>query len=190
AVLAADLSLLGETHGFDVWRVVGATWQAAIGGLRAVAAESIDQSTLEGQIATMTSLLGIFDASGGNLFRTAYETALGRLLLASGRVDAARERLDAALALAQDTGMHFYDAELLRLRAQTHDDRDARQADIDAAFRLARSQTATLFELRTAVDDFEFRGEVAADAVAAAANRIPANSAWPELARAAAALSP
>jgi hypothetical protein len=25
-VLAAGLSKLGERHGFDVWRVVGATW--------------------------------------------------------------------------------------------------------------------------------------------------------------------
>ena len=182
AVLAADLSRLGETHGFDVWRVVGATWQAAIG-------DSIDQSALDGQVATMTTLLRIFDASGANLFRTAYEAALGRLLMAAGRPDAARERLDSALALAQDTGMHFYDAELLRLRAQTQDDPDERGAEINSALQLARSQTAALFELRIALDDFELRGEVAADAVAEAANRIPANSAWPELARALAALS-
>jgi len=165
-----------------VWQVVGATWQAAI-------RDGIDQAALEGQIATMTTLLGIFDASGGNLFRTAYEAGLGRLLIAGGRLDAARERLDTALALAQDTGMHFYDAELLRLRAQTQGDPDAREAEIDAALRLARCQTATLFELRTALDDFELRGEVAADAVAAAANRIPANNSWPELERARAALS-
>jgi hypothetical protein len=35
-VLAADLSKLGERHGFDVSRVVGATWQAAVGGLGAL----------------------------------------------------------------------------------------------------------------------------------------------------------
>ena len=43
--------------------------------------------------------------------------------------------------------MCFYDAELLRLRAHTHADPDARQA---AALDLARSRGATLFELRAA----------------------------------------
>ena len=65
AVLAADLSRLGERHGFDVWRLVGATWQTAIGSLGALAADGVDQSALEGQISTMTTLLGYFDASGG-----------------------------------------------------------------------------------------------------------------------------
>jgi class 3 adenylate cyclase/tetratricopeptide (TPR) repeat protein len=186
AVQAADLSALGERHGFDVWQGVGATWQAAVGGLCAVGA---DETALAGHIATMTTLLGYFRAAGGNLFRTAYDGVLGRLLIGAGRPEEARECLDTALALAQDTGMCFYDAELLRLRAQTHGEPAARQADIDAAVKLARRQGATLFELRAALDDFELRGEPARAAVAAAANRIPANNAWPDLGRAQAALS-
>ena len=91
-------------------------------------------------------------------------------------------------ALARDTGMHFYDAELLRLRAHTHTDPDARQADIGAALDLARRQGATLFELRAALDDFELRGEPARAAVVDAVSRFPVNNAWPELARAQAAL--
>ena len=70
----------------------------------------------------------------------------------------ARHRLDTGLQLAEDTGMHFYDAELLRLRAHTHIDPDVRQADIGAALELAHRQGATLFELRSALDDFELRG--------------------------------
>ena len=73
--------------------------------------------------------------------------------------------------------MCFYDAELLRLRAHTHTDPDARQADIAAALDLARRQGATLFELRAALDDFELRGAPARAALADAASRIPANSA-------------
>ena len=137
----------------------------------------------------MTTLLGYFDASGGNLFRTAYDAALGRLLIAAGQPDAARERLDIALALAQDTGMRFYDAELLRLRAQTHDDAAARQAEINGALELARRQTATLFELRAALDDFELRGKAATAAVRDAVNHMPTDSACPELAKAKAALT-
>ena len=69
--------------------------------------------------------------------------------------------------------MRFYDAELLRLRAHTHTDPDARRADIDAALDLARRQGATLFELRAALDDFELRGEPARAALADAAGRYP-----------------
>ena len=137
----------------------------------------------------MTTLLGCFRASGGNLFCTAYDAVLGRLLIAAGRPAAARECLDTALALAQDTGMCYYDAELLRLRARTHHEPAARQADINAALELAGRQGATLFELRAALDDFELRGEPASCVVADAAKRMPANNAWPELARAQAALS-
>ena len=85
--------------------------------------------------------------------------------------------------------MCFYDAELLRLRAHTHADPDARRADIGAALELARRQGATLFELRAALDDYDLRGEPARAALIDAASRIPANSAWPELARAQASLS-
>jgi hypothetical protein len=92
-------------------------------------------------------------------------------------------------ALAQDTGMCFDDAELLRLRAHTHTDPDARQADIAAALELARRQGVTLFELRAALDDYELLGQPARAALIDAASRIPANNAWPELARAQASLS-
>ena len=82
-------------------------------------------------------------------------------MTAAGQPEQARARLDTALQFAQDTGMHFYDAELLRLRAHTHTDPDARRADLAAALELARRQGATLFELRAALDDFELRGQPA-----------------------------
>ena len=189
AVLAADLSELGERHGFDVWRLAGAGLQACVGGLTAIAADSVDPRALEGHIATLTALLDTFRVVEANLFTTLFDAVLGRLLIAAGQPETARERLDIALALAQDTGMRIYDAELLRLRAQTHDDPAPRQADINAALELARRQGATIFELRSALDDFELRGEPAAAAVAQAAKRIPANYAWPELVRAKAALA-
>jgi hypothetical protein len=109
-------------------------------------------------------------------------------LIAAGQPEAARARLNTALQLARDTGMCFCDAEMLRLRARTHTDPDARRADIAAALELARRQGATLFELRAALDDFELRGEPARAALADAASRIPTDSALPELARAEARL--
>jgi class 3 adenylate cyclase/tetratricopeptide (TPR) repeat protein len=189
AVLVAELSELGERHGFDVWRLLGAGLQASVGGLTAIAADSVDQRALEGHIATLTKLLDYYRVFEANLFTTAHHAVLGRLLIVAGQPKTARERLDVALALAQDTGMRFYDAELLRLRAQTHADPAARQADINAALELAHRQGAALFELRAALDDFELRGAPAAGAVAEAAKRTPSNYVWPELVRAKAALS-
>ena len=85
--------------------------------------------------------------------------------------------------------MRFYDAELLRLRAMTHDDLTARGAEIDLALGLARRRGATLFELRAALDDFELRGQPARAALSDAAGCIPSNNEWPELVRAQATLA-
>jgi class 3 adenylate cyclase len=189
AVVAADLINEAERHGFDMWRLVGVTWRAAVSALAAHGTGDVDPSALAAHIATFTTSLDALRAMEVNIYTTIYDGVLGRLLIAAGQLEAARGRLDIGLALARDTGMCFYDAELLRLRAQTHEDPAARRADITAALALARRQGGTFFELRAALDDFELAGEPASAAVADAANRIPANNAWPELARAEAALS-
>ena len=189
AVVAADMINEAERHGFDVWRVAGATWQAAVGALAALDSDDLDPTDRAAHIATITAFLGTLRTIEVNIYTTIFDGVLGRLLITAGQLETARERLDTGLSLAQHTGMRFYDAELLRLRAQTHADPTARQADINAALELARRQGATLFELRAALDDFELRGAPAAAAVADAAKRIPVGYAWPELARAKAALS-
>jgi hypothetical protein len=178
-----------ERHGFDMWRLVGVTWRAAIDALAAHDTGDVAPTALAGHIATFTTSLDALRAIEVNIYTTIFDGVLGRLLIAAGQLEAARERLDIGLALAEDAGMCFYDAELLRLRAQTDSDAAARQAEINRALELGRRQTATLFELRAVLDDFKLRGNAASDAVAGAANRIRANGAWPELARAKAALS-
>jgi class 3 adenylate cyclase len=187
AVVVADMIDEAERHGFDMWRLVGTTWQAAVSALAAL--DTGEPTTFAPHISTLTTLLDGVRKLEVNIYTTVFDGILGRLLIAAGQPEAARERLDTGLALARDTGMCFYDAELLRLRAQTHDDPDACQADIDRALNLARRQTAALVELRAALDDFALRGRAAADGLAEAVARIPTNSAWPEVARAQAALS-
>ena len=108
-------------------------------------------------------------------------------MIAAGEPEQARARLGTALRLAEDAGMHFYDAKLLRLVPAPTPTQRPRRADITAALALARRQGATLFELRAALDDFELRGEPARATLADAASRIPTDSAFPELARAGAA---
>jgi tetratricopeptide (TPR) repeat protein len=189
AVLVAELIEQAERHGFDFWRLVAATQQATVAALATLGAHDVEPAVLSAHIATVTTLLDTVRTFGLLIHITFYDGVLGRLLIAAGQPERARARLDTALQLAQDTGMCFYDAELLRLRARTHTDPDARQADITAALALARRQGATVFELRAALDDFEFRGEPARAALMHATSRIPTNSAWPELARAQASLS-
>jgi hypothetical protein len=184
ATVAATLITESERHGFEMWRLVGVAWQTAISAL--VAVGTGEQATT---IKTLASSLEELRSIGVNILTTIYDGILGRVLLAAGQAEAARDRLNFGLALARDTDMHFYDAELLRLRAQTFDDPAARQAEINSALELSRRQNATLFELRAALDDFELRGTAASAAVADAAKRIPADSGWPEMVRARAALA-
>ena len=184
AVLAACLIEQAERHGFDAWQLWGGAQQATLSALAALGTEDLNPTALSNHIATMTTLVDVLRKAGLNAYITFFDSVLARLLTAAGQPDQARARLDTALQLARDTGMHFYDAELLRLRARTHTDPDARRTDIGAALDLARRQGAQLFELRAALDDFELRGEPAHAAVIDAVSRFPATSAFPELARA------
>jgi class 3 adenylate cyclase/tetratricopeptide (TPR) repeat protein len=189
AVLAAELTEQAEGYGFDLWRLWGTTEQASVRGLAALGADDPDPAELSAHVTTITTLLDTWRTVELNAYRTFFIAVVGRLLTAAGQTEQARHHLDTGLQLAQDTGMHFYDAELLRLRAHTHTDPDARRADITAALALGRGQGATLFELRAALDDFELRGDSARAALIEAVSRIPTKNAWPELARAQAALS-
>ena len=118
--------------------------------------------------------------AGLTVFITLFDGALAQLLTAAGRREEARAQLDTALTLGRGIEMCFYEAELLRLRAHTHTDADARRADLAAALGVARRQGADLYELRAALDDFELRGEPARAALDEVAGRFAADSPLPE----------
>lgn len=184
AVLAANLLEVAERHGFDIWRLRAAFLEAVVGGLAALDGDDVDKAKATAHIATVTMLLDEMRTREVNMYSTFYDAVLGRLFIAAGQVEQAGAHLSAGLTLAQDTEMHFYDSELLRLRAQTHTDRSAIQADLRAALELARRQGAALFELRAALDDFESGGESARAALVAAVGRVPAESWMRDVARA------
>jgi hypothetical protein len=188
-VLATNLIDHADRHGFEVWALWGAALQATVNGLASIGGQEIGPNVLAARLEQMTARVKAVRDAGLTIYIALFDGALGQLLTATAQLDqAARAQLDTGLATARATGMSFYDAELLRLRAHTQTELAARQADIDAALELARRQGATLFELRAALDDFGFRGEPGRAALADAAGRIPADSALPELARARAAL--
>ena len=180
-VLAANLVDQAEQHGFDAWSLWG---HAQLAAVRAVTAMGDDSAELSDHIATMTVLVDVLGRAGLNAYLTFFDGVLGRLLTVAGQPDQARARFDIALARADESGMHFYDAELLRLRAATRTDPDAGQADLRAALELARRQGATLFELRCALDDFDRRSEPARAPLVEAVGRLTADAFCPELQRA------
>jgi hypothetical protein len=76
----------------------------------------------------------------------------------------------------------------LRLRARVAASDDDRANDLRAAVDTARKQGASIFELRSAIDDFELNGSSTKGVLAAAVGRFSADSDWPDLVRARAML--
>ncbi|ORW17946.1 ATP-binding protein [Mycobacterium palustre] len=184
AGIATELAALGEQHGFDSWALVGTAQHASVAAFRALSGPTVDPAALPAHIATITAYVDAWRALGVISLITFYDALLARLLIAAGDLDAANRRLQTALDLAADTGMRFYDAELIRWRAHATDDPAQQRADLTAAVDLAQSQGASLFELRSALDLFELSPETGRPALVQAAGALPADGAWPELVRA------
>jgi tetratricopeptide (TPR) repeat protein len=180
AALATALDGYAEQHGFDQWRLVAATVQAAARAGLAMSAENPDE--VAGALDQMTGVLDLWRAVGLDIYLTFFDAVVARLLIAAGELDRARTYLDNALRVTERTEMRFYAAELLRLRARTQRDTVARRADLTTAYETADAQGATLIQLRVALDQFSDTGD--ADRVADVLRRIPVGSCLPELARA------
>ena len=180
--LVTDMVSSAERYGIDFWQMLGSTLgQGTVQSETMLRAGDTDPGQLSAQIDQMTQATDLWRALGLYAYQTQYDCVIGRLLIAAGRLDEARERIDTALQIADDTEMHFYDAELLRARAQTHGDPDTRAADLGVAVEIARRQGAPLFELRAALDDFELRGEDARGVLAQACGRLQDTCALPEV---------
>jgi class 3 adenylate cyclase/tetratricopeptide (TPR) repeat protein len=182
ATLVAGLRRLSEQSGLDVWRFVGATQHATVKALAALNSGA-DAAALT---ARAENLLVRVDASRLmhlNVYLTFHDAIIGRLLIAAGQPEKARERLEMALHHAEETGMRFYDAELMRLRAHTFTDLQSRRGALDAALELARDRGATLFELRCMLDSFDLLGDGDRSELAGFMSRFPGDARWPEFAR-------
>jgi class 3 adenylate cyclase len=178
ATLAAELVDHADRHSFDVWAWWGAAQRAIVDAMDAICVD--DPELLSARVTRAIEVVKTVRDAGLTVFSTLFDGALAQLLTATGRREEARAQLDAALTLGRDTEMRFYEAELLRLRARTHTDSDACQADLTAALTVARRQGAELYELRAALDDFELRGEPARAALEDVAGRFPADNPLPE----------
>jgi class 3 adenylate cyclase/tetratricopeptide (TPR) repeat protein len=184
AEIVKELAVEAKRHGFDFWVLIAATQQATISALETLSTSGIDRDQLQPHIAAMTITVESWRVAEAKLFVTFYDAVLARLLTAAGRIEEARNHLDIALQLSQETDVNFYRAELLRLRAHTGDDPDTRDADLHAAIDTARQQSASIFELRSAIDAFDLHGESSRQTLIEAISRFPPDSDWPELRRA------
>ena len=180
ATLAAELVDHADLHGFEVWALWGAAQQAIVDAMDSIWVDDVDADLLSVHVARATEAVKTVRGAGLMVFITLFDGALAQLLTAAGRREEARAQLDTALTLGRDIEMCFYEAELLRLRAHTHTDRDARRADLAAALGIARQQGADLYELRAALDDFELRGEPAHAALVNVFGRFAADCPLPE----------
>lgn len=188
AELADELASLAQRYSFDEWVMVAWSMQTAGRALRVLDDGDAEPAALAPYIDEMTTVVQTWRAFNVMTFLAFYDGVLARLLTAAGQREAARERLDIALKMSQDTWIQFCDAELLRLRADTLDDPDARLAQLRTAIDLARHQGAYIFELSAAADYFELAGESARQELTTVASRFSADESWPELNRARALL--
>ncbi|MEM6105154.1 adenylate/guanylate cyclase domain-containing protein [Mycobacterium sp. 050272] len=186
--LVAELRMLSAQSGLDVWQLVGRTEHAAVKALIALR-ENEDAATLGARAEKLARWIDGSRHMHLNMFLTFHDAIVGRLLIAAGRPDLARKRLEMALQHAEVTGMHFYDGELMRVRAQTFADAQTRRNALTAALDFTRHQGATLFELRCCLDLLDIDGSSERSMLVDVVRRFPGDTRWPELARAESILS-
>ncbi|MGP4056888.1 ATP-binding protein [Mycobacterium sp. 4D054] len=184
ADLASGLVSLAKQYDFDEWVMVGWSQQSSGLAMAALADGRTDRAVLEPHIETMRTVVRTWRAFEVMTFLAMSDAVLARLLIAVGDLDEARECLDVSLKMGQDTWIQFYDAELLRLRAQTFPDQQARHEQLRSSLELARRQGSHLLGLRSAIDDFVLTGDAARHALRDALQRLPEDSALPEVSRA------
>jgi len=183
STLVALLRQLSEQSGLDLWQWVGRTEHATVKGLAALAAGA-DAATLAARADNLTRRVDGSRFVHLNSYLTFHDAIIGRLLLAAGQPEKARERLEMALRHAEETGMRFHDAELMRVRAHTFTDPQERRDALGAALELARHQGAALFELRCLLDFSDLVGDMDRSELADAVCRFGGDPRWAEFARA------
>lgn len=151
AAVVGDVQALADRHGFDIMALASALQGATIGGLVGVSSET-EPSALAAQAQVLDGLIGMWRALDIAVFAPFYMGVSARVRAGAGDAGGALARVDEALALADDTGMHFYDAELLRVRATVGSPQRRVDDDLEAARELARAQGAIMFERRIAQD--------------------------------------
>jgi predicted ATPase len=139
---------LATQHGFSQFAIMAQLFRGSA---------QIEEGDPETGRATLTSAARAAETAGAELLHTYSTGMIARAPAKAGRLDEARTLVDEALAIARQTGEHFYDAELHRLRGEflVPDGGPEAIARTEACFRqtieVATTQRAPSWKLRTAV---------------------------------------
>lgn len=146
----SECHAIGRRHGFRFWESLGEAQTELANHRLTGRPEALEQ--VDRRLADWKGL-------GGLGFLPYYLTAIAQVRAEMGHPDAA-SRFDSAGQLARDTGLFFYHAESLRLRALTLPLPEERcHALLKAAWEVAHRQGAWLFELRAALELARRTGE-------------------------------
>jgi adenylate cyclase len=136
---------LSERHGFPLWSGLG-RFYAGIARARAEGAPDAVADAVEG--------LALAATTGNQAGATLMLGKLAAAQHAAGLHADARQTVEAARAVAEQTGQHLYDAELSRLEGEVFIDQDNARPQAEVCFQhaldVARSQGARTLELRAA----------------------------------------
>ncbi len=176
-------------HGFDASAAAGLALQQSARAVGLIQTHPVDTAAVKAALPAVLQWLSLCRAVEVKVWLLPSHAMAARLMIAIGEFEEARQCLDAGLALSGETRLNYYDAELLRLRAQTNQDPDTRRTDLTAALNVARKQHATIFELRIVRDLLAIGDDSAREMLTEVVGRFPAGSSWPELAAARASMA-
>jgi hypothetical protein len=188
--LATSDALVGlaTRHGFDNWSMLAMTNQAAAQAARAAAEGNTEDATVHA--GSLAGLISLWQAVELVILTPFYLTTTAAALAAAGDLEGARDRLVEAIAVGDQTGMQFYDAEARRRLARLADDDTDVSVGLWSALEVARAQGARPFELRIALD-LDARGEPGGrDALEVAVAGFRPDAELADLARARAIIAP
>ncbi|MET0699200.1 MAG: adenylate/guanylate cyclase domain-containing protein [Mycobacterium sp.] len=187
--LVSEVAALGQQYGFDEWVMISASEAANTFAKGSIATGRPGPEDLAAHVEALTTVVEGWRAGDLISFLCWYDAALALTLLAAGRRTEASHRVDLALSMADETGWHIYDAELIRIRAHTRESVSERISDLLEASKIAQSQGALVFEMRSAADLFKATGGSGRATLVDVLSRFPAEQDWPELASARSLLS-
>ena len=120
AELIEEVARRGEQHGFDEWVGIATCNHVSLVARTALVSGAAEPAALQAHIDNMTAVVEAWRAIGRKAFLGGYDATLAGLLTAADMKGAARERVELALQMADETDWRMYDAELLRIRAHTY----------------------------------------------------------------------
>ena len=179
--VADRILAIAADHGFDFWTLTGYTQKASVGIARAFVAEPLDAAALEAISGPLAGQISAWQMIDVRVLLPHMMTSLAEVRVRLGDRDGAQMMVDQSLGVAESTGVHFYDAETLRVAAHLEADPAAVATQLVRAGELARSQGAVAWDLRIACDRYDLEGSPARGYLEETLAKFAPGASYPEL---------